>query len=59
MLFFAFLYIVPCILCWEMCNNRNRNPWKGVVLALLFGWFAVLGIWMGLKRRNLKTLVLY
>jgi len=55
MIVIGILWVVPCMLSWEMCERRNRNHWKGLVLALLFGWWAVLGIWLGLKTRNPKT----
>lgn len=55
MIVIGILWVAPCMLAWEMCQRRNRNPRKGLVLALLFGWAAVLGIWMALKTRSKET----
>lgn len=58
-LLFITLWVVPCGLAYAICEKKNRNPWKGVVLAVLFGWLAPLGLWLALKRRDPKTRELY
>ena len=55
----ALLDVVPIILCYRICELRHRSVAKGVVLALLFGWLAVLMLWLALKRRNRQTMMLY
>lgn len=53
------LWILPMILAANICEDRNRSPAKGVFLAVFFGWLAVIGLWLALKRRNPETLQLY
>jgi hypothetical protein len=49
----------PFLLCANICDRRNRDPIKGLVVALFTGWLGVLCLWLGLKRRNPKTKMLY
>jgi hypothetical protein len=58
-LFFLSFYLLPIACCAHVCQKRHRSVAKGVVLGLLFGWVAALGLWLALKRRNLETMALY
>ena len=50
--FLSLLYIVFCLVIWIfpiiICNNqakkKNRSTGNWILLAVLFGWFAVLAI---------------
>jgi hypothetical protein len=50
---FLFLfYVLPCIVSYKLCKDKNRNPWKGFVVTLILGWFGTLGLWLALKTRR-------
>lgn len=60
LLFFVYvLYIAPLMVSAEICRKRNRNIAKGVFVTLFFGWAATAGLWLALKRRDPKSLMLY
>ena len=50
---------IPIWLCVDICKTRHRDPLKGAFIAAIFGWLAVAGVWLALKRRDPKTLILY
>ncbi len=52
------IFIAPIIVGGEIAAHRNRNIVKGRVVGL-FGWLAVLCLWLGLKRRHPTKLFLY
>jgi hypothetical protein len=52
-------FILPVLLGSKICEDRNRDQFKGGFLGLVFGWFAVIGMWLALKRRDPKTHQLY
>lgn len=52
-------YGLPIALCCRICENKNRNSNKGIFLGIVFGWLAVLGLWLALKTRDLNTKMLY
>lgn len=54
-LLFVIFWGVPCGLAYAICEAKNRNPWKGLVLALFFGYLAPLGLWLALRRRSRET----
>lgn len=53
------LYGWPMIVSAKICKARNRTVSKGVVVTLLFGWWATFFIWLALKHRDLNTKTLY
>ena len=47
------IYPLPVILCGKICQKKNRNVAKGVVVGLLTGgWIGCLILWLGLKTRT-------
>ncbi len=59
MLTLALLWLLPIYLCGHICADRNRDQLKGAFLGICFGWVAVVGLWLSLRRRNPETLMLY
>lgn len=64
----ALFLVAPAALSFSICEQRNRNPWKGVtvtvlaaiagtILLLFFwvGWLVPLFLWLGLKRRSITN----
>lgn len=56
---FIVFYLAPVIISAQICEDRYRSVAKGVFITLFFGWFATVGLWLALKRRNPETLQLY
>lgn len=59
LLFIFLIFFAPLFVAWDICKNRNRNPWKGLFLAFFFGWLAVAGLWLALKIRDPVTKILH
>lgn len=57
--FIFFAWIMPIILAWKIAKDKNRSVAKALFITLFFGWFAVIGLWLILKTRDLKTNQLY
>jgi len=59
-LFIFLIWILPLILSYAICKEKNRSVVKGLfVTAALsifgLGWFAAIGFWLGLKKRSKET----
>lgn len=48
------LYVLPIVTAYKMCKQKNRDPAIGVLLAIFFGWLAVLALHIFLKSRNFE-----
>ena len=44
MLFWLAIWILPMIICNNQAKKKNRSTGNWILLAVLFGWFAVLAI---------------
>lgn len=55
LLILILLGVVPFFVSWKICVKRNRNPWKGLLATLFFGWFATIGLATMLKTRDPAT----
>ena len=53
------LVVFPYFISYSICIGKNRNPLKGIVLTMIFGLLAPLGMWLALKMRNPQTKQLY
>lgn len=51
--------VFPYFISYNICIEKNRNPLKGIVLTMIFGLLAPLGMWLALKTRNPQTKQLY
>jgi hypothetical protein len=59
LLFIFLIFILPIFVAGNIAKERGRTPSKGYFLGVFFGWFAVIGLWLALKRRDPKTHMLY
>jgi len=52
MFYLILFHFIPLAICGYICEQRNRNALKGVVVGLLFSWLSVLILWLTLRRRD-------
>jgi uncharacterized membrane protein len=46
------LAIIPLMLGYNIAKSRNRNTNKALFVTFLFGWWAVIIMWLVLKTRD-------
>ena len=52
----TFLLILNCVasavLCYNICDDRDRPTWIGIVLGLALGWLGVIICFFFLKDKD-------
>jgi len=46
LIFWLAVWILPMIICNNQAKKKNRSTGNWILLAVLFGWFAVLAIFI-------------
>ena len=46
LMFWLMIWILPVIICNNQAKKKNRSTGNWILLAVLFGWFAVLAVFV-------------
>ena len=52
LIFFLFFWVAPVWLCASICEQRNRNMGKGMLVGFLTGWFGTIWLLMFMKDKS-------